>query len=161
MNKWILSLVFIAVPCLALAAEKPVGKKSENINARVDQLFKSVDANGDGRISKEETEQKAPAITENFNQIDANHDGALNKKEFKAFWAVADKKRREFNQRLQQADMDKNGMLSKEEANALPNLSAHFDEIDNNHDGQLVIKEISDYLRAQASVVNASAAPAQ
>ena len=75
----------------------PRGKKSENINARVDQLFKSVDANGDGRISKEETEQKAPAITENFNQIDANHDGALNKKEFKAFWAVADKKRREFN----------------------------------------------------------------
>ncbi|MDO8465707.1 MAG: EF-hand domain-containing protein [Gallionella sp.] len=157
MNKWILSLVFIAMPCMTLAAEKPGNKKPESLNARVGQLFNSVDMNSDGKISKEETEQKAPAITENFDTIDANHDGVLSKKEFKAFWAEADKKRREFSQRLEQADVDKNGMLSKEEANALPNLSTHFDEVDGNHDGQLVIKEISDYLRAQAT----SATPAQ
>jgi len=160
MSKWILSLALIAVPCLALATEKPEGKKSENINAKIDQLFKSVDTNGNGKISKEEAEQKAPAIAENFDKIDANHDGALNKKEFKAFWATAEKKRREFSQRLQQADLDKNGKLSEEEAKALPNLSARFNEIDGNHDGQLVIKEISDYLRAQASAGNASATPA-
>lgn len=161
MSKWILSFMFITLPCLALAAEKPVGKKSENINAKIDQLFKSVDANGDGKISKEEAEQKAPAIAENFDKIDANHDKALNKKEFKSFWAAAEKKRREFSQRLEQADLDKNGMLSKEESGALPNLNARFDEIDSNHDGQLVIKEISDYLRAQASIGNTSATPAQ
>ncbi|OGS76526.1 MAG: hypothetical protein A2Z94_01310 [Gallionellales bacterium GWA2_55_18] len=157
MNKWILIFMFITLPCLALAAEKPVNKKSENINAKIDQLFKSVDADGDGRISKEEAEQKAPAIAENFDKIDANHDEALNKKEFKAFWTAAEKKRREFSQRLEQADLDKNGMLSKAESGALPNLNARFDAIDSNHDGQLVIKEISDYLRAQASAENVSA----
>ncbi|MBI5437504.1 MAG: EF-hand domain-containing protein [Nitrosomonadales bacterium] len=157
MNKWILGFILVAMPCMALAAGKPDGKKTGNTNARVDQIFNSVDTNGDGKISKEESAQKVPAIAGNFDQIDTNHDGALSKKEFKAFWAAADKKRREFSQRLEQADVDKNGMLSKEEANALPNLSTRFDEIDSNHDGQLVIKEISDYLRAQASGSNASA----
>ena len=147
MNKWIVCLVFIAMPCIALAAEKTVNKKQESIDAKVNQLFNSVDTNGDTKISKEEAEQKAPAIAENFDGIDANHDGALNKKEFKAFWAAADKKRREFNQRLERADLDKNGILSEKEAKPLPILGEHFDEIDSNHDGQLVIKEISDYLR--------------
>lgn len=160
MNKWILSFIFFTLPCITLAAEKPVGKKPESINTRISQLFNSADMNRDGKISKEEAEQKAPGIAENFDKIDANHDEALDKKEFKAFWATAEKKRREFSQRLEQADLDKNGKLSEEEAKALPNLSARFSEIDGNHDGQLVIKEISDYLRAQASAGNASATAA-
>ncbi|MFZ2301512.1 MAG: hypothetical protein WAW10_06550 [Gallionella sp.] len=147
MNKWIVCLVFITMPCMALAAGKNVNKKQESIDAKVNQLFNSVDTNGDTKISKEEAEQKAPAIAENFDEIDANHDSALSKKEFKTFWAAADKKRREFNQRLEQADLDKNGILSKKEAQPLSILGEHFDEIDSNHDGQLVIKEISDYLR--------------
>lgn len=161
MNKWILSFMVIIMPCLALAADKSEEKKPESINTRVDRLFNGVDTNSDGRISKEEAEHKAPAVAENFDKIDTNHDGVLGKKEFKAFWAVAEKKRREFAQRLEQADSDKNGMLSKEEAKILPNLSSRFDEIDGNHDGQLVIKEISDYLRTQTNVSNASAPAAQ
>lgn len=159
MKKWILSFMLIAMPGLVSAAEKTDEKKSEN--ARVDYFFKGVDLNNDGNISKEEAKQKAPAITENFDLIDANHDGTLNKKEFKAFWAAAEKNRREFSRRLEKADQDKNNMLSKEEAHALPTLSAHFDDIDRNHDGQLVIKEISDYLRAQASAGNASTTTTQ
>ncbi len=159
MKKWILGVMLIAMPGVVMAAEKPDEKKSEN--TRVDYFFKGVDLDNDGKISKEEAKQKAPAITENFDQIDANHDGTLNKKEFKAFWAAAEKNRRDFSQRLEKADVDKNNMLSKEEANTLPTLSARFDDIDRNHDGQLVIKEISDYLRAQASAGNASTSPAQ
>lgn len=159
MKKWILSFMLIAMPGLVSAAEKTDEKKSEN--ARVDYFFKGVDLNNDGNISKEEAKQKAPAITENFDQIDANRDGALDKKEFKIFWAAAEKNRREFSQRLERADLDKNNMLSKEEANALPSLSERFDDIDRNHDGQLVIKEISDYLRAQASAGNTSAMASQ
>ena len=169
MSKWMLIFMLVAMPGLALAAGKSGGKKPENsdaknidaknknIDARVDHLFKSVDTNDDGNISKEEAEQKAPAIAENFDKIDANHDGVLSKKEFKIFWIASEKKRREFSQHLEQADLDKNGMLSREEAEGLPNLSAHFDEIDSNHDGQLVIKEIADYLRAQTGAGNASA----
>ncbi len=157
MNKWIVGIMVVAMPCIALATEKPGGKKPDSNGARFDQLFKAVDANGDGKISKEEAESKAPAMAENFDAIDTNHDGGLSKTEIKAFTAVLEQKRREFSRHLEQADKDKNGMLSKEEARALPNLSAHFDEIDSNHDGQLVIKEIADYLRAKAAAATATA----
>lgn len=161
MNKWILGFMLVAMPCVALAAGKSGGGKTENVDAMADHFFKSVDANGDGKISIEEAEQKAPAIAENFHKIDTNQDGVLSKKEFKAFWMESEKKRREFNQRLQQADRDKNGKLSREEAKDLPNLSAHFDEVDSNHDGELDIKEIIEFLRVQASTGNASDTPAQ
>lgn len=155
MSKWILGVLVVAMPCIALAA----GKHSDagGNSAKFDQMFKAVDANGDGLISKQEAELKAPAMAENFAAIDTNHDGGLSKNEIKAFTAALEKKRREFSQQLENADKDKNGMLSREEAAALPYLSEHFDEIDSNLDGQLVIKEIADYLRIQ---VNAKAAAA-
>ncbi|HEX5337398.1 MAG TPA: hypothetical protein VFW53_03070, partial [Gallionella sp.] len=78
--------------------------------------------------------------------------------EIKAFTALLEKTRREFTKQLENADKDKNGMLTREEAKALPALSAHFDEIDSNHDGQLVIKEIADYLRAKSRANAATAA---
>lgn len=46
--------------------------------------------------------------------------------------------------RLKQADTNGDGMISKDEAKALPRLAEHFDEIDANHDGQIT----SDELRA-------------
>jgi len=62
---------------------------------------------------------------------------------------------------LSSADKDKNGKLSREEAQTLPNLSANFDAIDSNHDGQLVIKEIADFIRAKGNAEPASSsAPA-
>lgn len=158
--KWIVGMLFIAMPCVAWSADQ-AGKKE--LDAKFDQLFKTVDTNGDGKISKEEALLKAPAMAEAFDEIDTNHDGGLTKVEIKAFTAALEKKRREFQQRLEKADKDKNGMLSKEEARALPKLSAHFDEIDTNSDGQLNIKEISAYLRtltrAAPAVPNAPNSP--
>jgi Ca2+-binding EF-hand superfamily protein len=59
------------------------------------------------------------------------------------------KDREEFARRLNAADKDKNGKLSRDESEVIPKLHDNFDAIDTNHDGQLVIKKISDYLRAQ------------
>lgn len=143
--KWIIGMLFVALPCLAFSAEK-TGKKE--IEAKFEQLFKSVDADSDGKISKEEAALKAPAMADGFEVIDTNHDGGLTKAEIKAFTLALEKKRREFSQQLEKADKNKNGTLSREEAAVLPNLDAHFDEIDSNLDGQLNIKEISDFLRA-------------
>lgn len=151
--KWIAGMLCIAMPCVAWSADQ-AGKKE--MDAKFDQLFKTVDSNGDGKISKEEAEMKAPAMADGFDAIDTNHDGGLSKMEIKAFTAGLEKKRREFQQRLGKADKDKNGMLSKEEARALPNLSAHFDEIDVSLDGQLSVKEISDYLRTLTSAAPAT-----
>jgi Ca2+-binding EF-hand superfamily protein len=44
--------------------------------------------------------------------------------------------------RLKRADTNGDGMISREEASALPMISKHFDEIDTNHDGQLTIEEL-------------------
>lgn len=153
MRKWIVGMLCIAMPCVAWSADQ-AGKKE--MDAKFDQLFKNVDSNGDGKISKEEAEMKAPAMADGFDAIDTNHDSGLTKVEIKAFTAGLQKKRREFQERLENADKDKNGMLSKEEARALPNLNAHFDEIDVSLDGQLSVKEISDYLRSLTSAAPAS-----
>jgi hypothetical protein len=45
-------------------------------------------------------------------------------------------------QRLKQADTNGDGMISKQEAQALPRLLKHFDEIDTNHDQQLSADEL-------------------
>lgn len=147
MRKLIAGVLLVAMPCVALAADQADNSKKE-MEAKFNQLFKAVDTNGDGKISKSEAELKAPAMADGFEVIDADRDGGLSKAEIKAFTAALEKKRRDFQQRLEKADKDKNGQLSREEANALPNLSAHFEEIDANFDGQLTIKEISDYLRS-------------
>ena len=55
-------------------------------------------------------------------------------------------------ERLKQADTDGNGLISKEEAKALPRILKHFDEIDANHDGQLSPDELRAFhetMRAQ------------
>lgn len=149
MSKWILGMLVVAMPCIALAAGKQSDAASNK--AKFDQMFKAVDENADGAISRSEAELKAPAMAEHFERIDANHDGGLSKAEIRTFTAMLDKKRREFSQQLENADKDQNGMLSREEAKALPKLSENFDEIDSNLDGNLVMKEISDYLRTKVS----------
>ena len=45
-------------------------------------------------------------------------------------------------ERLKQADTDGNGMISREEAKALPRIAKHFDEIDANRDNQLSRDEL-------------------
>jgi Ca2+-binding EF-hand superfamily protein len=44
--------------------------------------------------------------------------------------------------RLKQADTNGDGMISRDEAKALPRIAAHFDEIDANHDGQITADEL-------------------
>lgn len=44
--------------------------------------------------------------------------------------------------RFKQADSDKNNALSRQEAEKMPRVAAHFDEIDRNHDGQISLQEL-------------------
>ena len=45
-------------------------------------------------------------------------------------------------QRLKQADTNGDGMIDRKEAEALPHLLKHFDEIDTNHDQKLSADEL-------------------
>ena len=159
MRKWMISVLFIAMPCITFAAE-PSSHSKKDIDAKFNQLFKDVDTNENGTISWEEAMLKAPAMVENFDAIDTNHDRELSKAELRAFTAAIEKKRFEFAKQLEAADQDKNGKLSREEVKGLPNLAAHFDEIDRNHDGQLVIKEIADYVRNRSTAPAGNTSPA-
>lgn len=159
MSKLIVGCLFVVMPCMAFAADQSVSKNDRN--AKFDQVFRILDVNNSGKLSKQEVELKAPVLAENFAQIDADHDGGLSKKEIRDAATAAEKRRIEFAQNLEAADKDKNGKLSREEAAALPNISANFDAIDSNHDGQLVIKEIADYVRAMANAAQASPATSQ
>ena len=159
MRKWMISVLFIAMPCITFAAE-PSSHSKKDIDAKFNQLFKDVDTNENGTISWEEAMLKAPAMVENFDAIDTIHDRELSKAELRAFTAAIEKKRFEFAKQLEAADQDKNGKLSREEVKGLPNLAAHFDEIDSNHDGQLVIKEIADYVRNRSTAPAGNTSPA-
>lgn len=136
------------------AAEK---NNATNVDAQFDQMFNAVDSNHDGKISKPEAELKAHAMFDVFEKIDSDHDGQLSKQEIKTFTAAMLKSRDDFMRQLEAADKDKNGKLSKEESKAIAKLHDNFDAIDTNHDGQLVFKEISDYLHAQLEAQRTSA----
>lgn len=45
-------------------------------------------------------------------------------------------------ERLKKADTNGDGMISREEAKALPRINEHFDEIDTNKDGQITMDEL-------------------
>jgi Ca2+-binding EF-hand superfamily protein len=154
-----MGVLLIAMPCITFAAE-PADHNKKEIDAKFNQLFKDVDTNENGTISWEEAMLKAPPMVENFEAIDTNHDRALSKAEIKVFTASIEKKRFEFANQLKAADKDKNGKLTKEEVKNLPGLSNHFDEIDSNHDGQLVIKEIADYVRNRNTAPARNTSPA-
>ena len=48
--------------------------------------FADLDANGDGRLSKDEA-QADPRVAEAFEKADTNQDGYLNLKEFISIWS--------------------------------------------------------------------------
>ena len=145
MKKFVWLLLAASLTQTAYAADK----NKTDMDAQFDQQFNAVDSNHDGKISKSEAELQAPAMAESFKLIDTNHDGYLSKREIKTFTALLNKSREEFILRLKAADKDKNGKLSREESKTIPMLYDNFDAIDTNHDGQLVIQEITDYLHAQ------------
>ena len=88
------------------------------------------DANGDGKVSRDEALQA-------FDRLDANRDGYLAAEEFRAArGAVAG------TRALSRWDANGDGKLSREEVANAPRLSQEFDAIDANKDGFLTADEL-------------------
>jgi Ca2+-binding EF-hand superfamily protein len=108
-------------------------------------LFKQLDINHDGLISRQEA-APSPFLAKHFDAIDTNHDGQISRAEMKAFRQAQAAR---FQTRFQQADANHNGVLSRTEAQAMPQIARSFDQIDANHDGQVTMQEIRAFHRAQ------------
>lgn len=65
--------------------EQPVAAKDKAV---IEAAFTRTDANGDGKLSKDEV-AKLPAIASRFDELDKNKDGVLSLDEFAAGFATA------------------------------------------------------------------------
>ena len=95
-----------------------------------DQFAKAFDANGDGKVSKEEFLAKRPM----FDKMDGNHDGSVTSDEVKAMPAVQ-KKGGTGQNFVAHFDGDKDGKVTTAEYDA--KRSSFFDKMDKNKDGMI------------------------
>jgi Ca2+-binding EF-hand superfamily protein len=70
----------LALPLAAVAGETTSGRAGQFMT-QLENRFVEADANGDGRLSKEEAKAGMPKVYSNFEAIDADHDGYVTKDE--------------------------------------------------------------------------------
>ncbi|MGJ8733221.1 MAG: EF-hand domain-containing protein [Cellulophaga sp.] len=75
-KKGVLGVVLIAFFAIGLKAQPPKGEQRKR--PTIEEIFKQMDANKDGKLSKKEV--KGPLLKD-FKKIDTNEDGFLTKKE--------------------------------------------------------------------------------
>ena len=101
-----------------------------------------LDINADGLITLDEA-QVHPRFAARFGDIDANKDGQLDQAEMNAH---REKMRTEMHSRGEErwkaADKDGDGLISRDEAAAMPRMAEHFDRLDANTDGRVSREEM-------------------
>lgn len=151
------TLVIAAAAVLPLTASMAQGPQSPKPINRVDYVktvdahFNQIDANHDGKLSKEELAAElqremqmantriAQQLQAKFKQLDTNHDGQLSLQEFMAIQPSI-RSSETPDQMLQRLDSNHDGKLSADEFRA-PEL-AKFNRLDTNHDGVVTPAEI-------------------
>ena len=104
-----------------------------------------LDINADGLITLDEA-QVHPRFAARFGDIDANKDGQLDQAEMNAH---REKMRTEMHSRGEErwkaADKDGDGLISRDEAAAMPRMAEHFDRLDANTDGRVSRDEVRQF----------------
>ena len=111
----------------------------------VTELIKEMDANGDGKLSKEEV--KGP-LAEDFSKIDTNEDGVIDLDELEASLDSMDKPREISAEKvLKEIDDNEDGLLNELEVAAKDRreLVNNFKIIDTDEDGQLNLEELKTF----------------
>jgi Ca2+-binding EF-hand superfamily protein len=152
--------LFLLVPILALCstvwgADQAAPKKSPAqpppfLKDTPEQFIKRFDKNMDGFLTRNEV---PPFLARAFDRIDTNGDGKLDKQEIAAWLKTAQQRfgqqngpsqaeiDRVVNGMLERMDKDKDGKISRKEAEGRP-LARVFDQFDTNKDAFLDKKEL-------------------
>ena len=79
--------IFICMLVTCFAAVSSYAQEKKDPPKRdPEELFKKLDTDGDGKISKDEADKSEhKMIKDHFSEIDTNSDGYISKEEFKAF----------------------------------------------------------------------------
>ena len=102
----------------------------------------ALDINADGLITLDEA-QTRPRFAAHFGDIDVNSDGQLDAGEMNAHRErMRAEKRVRAEQRWKEADKDGDGLISRDEAAAMPRMSEHFDRLDADTDGRVSREEM-------------------
>jgi Ca2+-binding EF-hand superfamily protein len=148
---------FVAVTSFVLSAglahadgekcDSPMHNQS-NVSQQQGIMFKSVDTNGDGAISKAEfNAYYAKHNSKRFQEMDANKDGKITPEEMLGASEQqmgSSPATAHLDKRFYTADANHDGGLDKAEANGMPMLTVYFDQVDANHDGKVTRQEYFD-----------------
>jgi Ca2+-binding EF-hand superfamily protein len=66
-------------------AQAPGTGRAQRMQAELQQRFTAADANGDGRLTKDEAKDKMPFVYRHFDEIDTAHSGAVTLADIAAF----------------------------------------------------------------------------
>ena len=128
----------------AAPAQAQSQRELRQYRERLEQLFTSLDRNGDGRLSRQEVEGH-PYLERHFNRLDRRGRGYLTPAELVPPDAsgVGERLQRVFAR----ADANGNGLIDRREAAAFPWLRERFDAADRNGDGRVSLEELIELRR--------------
>lgn len=133
MNKLSLSLV-----CAVVALTAGVAQAADDTQRMDVKAYKSLDKDGDKRISRDEAQGHA-MLSKHFDQMDDDKDGYLNAKEVRSY--AKSHKGKGFDK----ADKNDDKVLTRDEVANNPKLAKRFDAADVNKDGKVTQEEAKNF----------------
>ncbi|TXT24355.1 MAG: signal transduction protein with EFhand domain [Gallionellaceae bacterium] len=138
--------IFLALPIVlgaALAHAEPGAcrepAQGQGRAQMEDTMFKRMDANSDGAVSKAEFQG---FNTKRFKEMDADKDGKVTREEMDVrVNQVMKNGLKHLDDRFASADTNRDGGLDYNEAQAMPVMQVYFEQVDTDKDGKVTREE--------------------
>lgn len=141
-----------AISAALFACAIPV--QAQEHHGRLAEAFARADTNSDGMLDRQEA-LALPRIARNFDAIDADNSGSITLGDIRTHMhAQAQLRRERGEQRFAAADANGDGVLDREEAQALPKIARNFDAIDSDNSGTVSHQELIEYRKGKRQARN-------